>query len=289
MNLFKRTGRRFFKDHYYDRAAQTAYYLLVSILPFLIFMLSLISYFPVDQEAVLNFIEPFAPGESFTLIADNVRVILDEGKGRILSVSLISAFWVSSMAVQSLARTLNHAYGAPSKLPFLKGLARDLSITFLFMIIVPVSLLLPFAEQWLRWAADYLNVLDEWSGALYVWRIIKWGLGTLFIFLFFLVFFRVVPNQPIRFSTVLPGAILSTVGWQIASLLFGYYTAEVSYSRLYGQLSGIIVLVGWFYLTATIVLFSGLLNAEYLQRKQDIKYGMRSHPPKNTRLETDKT
>ncbi|WP_241536074.1 YihY/virulence factor BrkB family protein [Indiicoccus explosivorum] len=275
MDLFKKTVKRFFRDHYYDRAAQTAYYFLVSVIPFLIFMLSLVSYLPVNPDAVLNFIEPFAPGETLSLIEENVTDILSAGKGGILSISLIGAFWVGSMAVQSLARTLNAAYGAPSKLPFLKGLARDLGITLLFMFIIPVSLFLPFIEQSLKWAADYTGIFEEFTGTIYIWRTVKWGLGSIFIFLFFLVFYRIVPNQPTRIRSVLPGAILSTVAWQGASLLFGYYTESVSYSRLYGQLAGIIVLVGWFYLTATIVLFSGLLNAEYLRRRQERRFHAR--------------
>ena len=275
MNLVKQTIKRFFRDHYYDRAAQTAYYFLVSVIPFLIFMLSLISYLPVQPQAVLNFIEPFAPGETLTLIEENVNVILSSGKGGILSISLITAFWIGSMAVQSLARTLNEAYGAPRKIPFLKGLARDLGITLLFMFIIPVSLFLPFIEQGLRWAAAYTGLSEQFVGTVYIWRIVKWGLGSIFIFLFFLVFYRIVPNQPTHIRSVLPGAIISAVGWQVASLLFGYYTEGVSYSRLYGQLASIIVLVGWFYLTATIILFSGLLNAEYLRMRQERKFRTR--------------
>lgn len=269
MDVLKRTAARFFIERYYDRAAQTAYYLLLSTVPFLIFMLSLVGYFPVDQSAVLDFVKPFAPAETYSLIEENVRAILSEGRGGIVSISLIGAFWLSSMAVQSLSRTLNAAYGSRSTLPGWRKLLHSFGVTLLFMILVPVSLLLPFIEQALQWLASYVDVLEDWSVMFYVWQLVRWGLGSLFIFVFFLVFFSVVPNQPLRFFAVLPGAIVSTIGWQAVSWLFARYSMAFSYSQLYGQLSGIIILVLWFYLTASVVLFSGLLNAEYLKWKYE--------------------
>ena len=66
-----------------------------------------------------------------------------------------------------------------------------------------------------------------------------------------------------KFKEALPGALFSAIGWQLFSLMFGSYVSNVDYTRLYGQLSGIILLVIWFYLTAVIILLSGLLNAEW--------------------------
>ncbi len=262
MKLIARIFVRFFSERFFDEAAQTAYYLLLSILPFLLFILSLISYFPVDAQQILNFLKPFAPGDSFALIEDNVMNILSSGKGRVLSLSLLSAFWVSSMAVQALSRALNEANGIKSNLSYWKGLIRDLGVTLLFMALVPLILFLPFIESSLHWIVSRAGTLDDWRGWIYIWPTVKWGLGSIFLFLFFLLFFKIVPNERQTFREVWPGAILSAIGWQVVSLLFADYVASVNYTRLYGQLAGIIVLVLWFYLTAIVILLSGLLNAE---------------------------
>ena len=52
------------------------------------------------------------------------------------------------------------------------------------------------------------------------------------------------------------------IGWQLFSLGFGGYVSHVDYTMLYGQLSGIILLVLWFYSTAVIILLSSLLKTE---------------------------
>jgi membrane protein len=273
MKIAKRVFVRFFAERFFDEAAQTAYYLLLSVFPFLIFILSLISFFPVDAQQILDFLRPFAPGESFALIEDNVTNILAQDKGRVLSLSLIAAFWVSSMAIQALARTLNEANGMKSTLPYWKGLLRDLGVTLLFMTLVPLSLFLPFIESGLHWVVSRSGTLDDWQGWIYIWPVVRWGLGSVFLFLFFLLFYKILPNERLKLREVWPGALLSAVGWQVVSLLFADYVSNVNYTRLYGQLAGIIVLVLWFYLTAVVILLSGLLiaevrNARMLQAKR---------------------
>ncbi len=262
MQIIINVAIRFVKGRFFDQAAQTAYYLLLSLLPFLIFVLSLLSYFPVHEGVLFNLLRPFVPEASFSLIEENVRTVLRNDKGNVLYVSLIGAFWVSSMAVQSLARSLDLAYGTIRTYAFWKVLIRDLGITFLFMLIVPLSLFLPLIERALHEVVMYYDTIEEWQGWLYIWPNIKWGLGTLFLLLFFLFFYKIVPTGKVLFKEAFPGALFSAIGWQLFSLVFGSYVSNVDYTRLYGQLSGIILLVIWFYMTAVIILLSGLLNAE---------------------------
>lgn len=262
MKLIKNIFGRFFKERFFDEAAQTAYYLLLSVFPFLIFILSLVSYFPVEDQQILNFLRPFAPGNSFAFIEDNVTDILSADKGRVLSYSLLASFWISSMAVQALARALNQANNVQNRLPYWKGLLRDLGVTLLFMMIMPLLLFLPFIEEGLHWIVSKAGTIENWQGWIYIWPKVKWGLGSIFLFLFFLLFYIILANKRLTFRQVWPGALFSAVGWQVVSLLFAHYVAQVNYSRLYGQLGGIIVLVLWFYLTAVVILLSGLLNAE---------------------------
>ncbi|WP_353056542.1 YihY/virulence factor BrkB family protein [Sporosarcina luteola] len=260
--IVRNVAMRFFKERFFDQAAQTAYYLLLSMFPFLIFLFSLLSYLPVDEEMFLAFLRPFAPSEAYVIIEQNVRAIIFKVQGNVLYTSLAVAFWLSSVAVQSLARSLDQAYGYVRKYPFWKVLIRDLGVTLLFMLILSLSLFLPLIERALHEVVTYYDTVEQWRGWQTVWPMVKWGIGTLFLFLFFLLFYKVVPTGRMRVKEVLPGAIFSAIGWQLFSLFFGSYVANVDYTRLYGQLSGIILLVLWFYLTAVILMVSGLLNAE---------------------------
>lgn len=254
---------RFIKGRFFDQAAQTAYYLLLSMLPFLIFILSLLSLFPINDELLLDFLEPFVPIESFRLVENNVEEIVGRNKGNLIVTSLVLAFWISSIAVQSLGRSLDLAYGYVRSLPFWKVVIRDLGITLLFMVAIPLSLFLPFIMRFLRKLVAYSDTIGELSVWIYIWPNVKWGLGTLFLFIFFLLFYKVLPTGKVKLKEAIPGAAFAAFVWQLFSIVFGDYASNVDYTRLYGQLSGIILLVLWFYFTATIILFAGLLNAEW--------------------------
>lgn len=260
--VVQRVLSRFFKERFFDQAAQTAYYLLVSMLPFLIFILSLLSLFMSNEEMLLDFLQPFAPVEVFALIERNVWMILNQKQGNMIYISLLAVFWLSSVAVQSLARSLDLAYGYQRRSAFWRVLFRDLCITLLFMCVISLSLLMPLIEQMIQQAVERADSIQLWEGWLYTRSSIRWAMGSLFLFGFLLLFYQVVPSREVKMREAFPGALLSTIGWQAFALAFVKYASKVDYTMLYGQLSGIILLVLWFYSTAVILLFSGLFNAE---------------------------
>lgn len=260
--------KRFFKERFFDQAAQNAYYLLLSVLPFLLVVLSIVQFLPVEEASILALLRPFVPDESFQLIEQSVQSVLYKSHGKLLVLSVLAALWTTSVAVQSFARSLDMANRRLHQQPLWISIIRNLGVTILFMLIVPMSLFLPWIEKLMHTVIAYYDVLDAWEGWLYIWPNIKWGLGTFFLFLFFLLFYQLMPTGKMKWKEALPGALLSAFGWQLVSLLFGEYVSRVDYSRLYGQLAGIIMLVLWFYLTAVIIILSGLLNAEWKRRKR---------------------
>ncbi|GKV66534.1 MULTISPECIES: YihY/virulence factor BrkB family protein [Sporosarcina] len=262
--------KRFFNERFFDQAAQNAYYLLLSVLPFLLVVLSLVQFLPVQEASILALLRPFVPEESFQLIEQSVQSVIYKSHGKVLVISVLAALWTSSVAVQSFARSLDMANEKRLKQPFWLTFIRNIGVTILFMLVVPMSLFLPLIEKLLHRVIAYYDVLDAWQGWLYIWPNIKWGLGTIFLLIFFLLFYQLVPTGKMKWKEVLPGALFSAFGWQLVSLLFGDYVARVDYSRLYGQLAGIIMLVLWFYLTAVIIILSGLLNAEWKRRRRTV-------------------
>ncbi len=251
---------RFFAERFYDQSAQMAYYFMLSLFPFLIFLFSLMGYLQVNPDHILEMIEPFAPVETFTVVRNTLENILAKSRGELLSFSLIAAFWLASMAIQSLVRSLNKAYKIRRKqLFFLHGMISDLILTLGFMIILSSSLLVPIIEDIVRtFVLTKVTVGALWY---YLWFLTRWGLGTLFLFLFFTVLYEIVPSIRLPWKKVIPGAIFATIGWQVVSIGFSKYVALSNYSEFYGQLGSIIVLMVWFYLTAVVLLLGGLINA----------------------------
>lgn len=251
---------RFFAERFYDQSAQMAYYLMLSLFPFFIFIFSLVSFLPVNIESILMFVEPFAPRETFEVIRETLENVLENDSNQWLPLSLIAAFWLSSMAIQSMVRSLNKAYKVRRDHSFfLQGIVSDLLLTLGFMIILSLSLLVPIVEEFIR--TFVLPKIKVKEILFELWFIIKWGIGTVFLYIFFLIVYKVVPSIRLPWGKVFPGAIFATIGWQVVSILFSNYVSISSYSMFYGQLGNIIVLMVWFYLTAVVLLIGGLINA----------------------------
>lgn len=260
---------RFFGERYYDQAAQTAYYLMLSLFPFLIFVLSLLNFLPINLDSLLLFIEPYAPGNTYAFIEQNVSRILQGNQGGVLSISLLSAFWLASMAVQSLARSFAAAYEKNTARPFWQTLLHDLGVTAIFMIMIPISLFVPIIEKGILWFVAQAGELETWSSWITIWPVLKWITGSIFLFLFFLFFYQLLPKKRLSIRTLVPGALFATLAWQFISWLYGQIVGYVAYSELYGQLAGIIILLIWLYLSSAVLLIGGLINAASYQRKKE--------------------
>lgn len=258
---------RFWEDRFYDLSAQMAYYFMLSMIPFLIFVFSLIRFLPFDSDNVLLMIEPFAPANTYGIIRSTLHSLLYDGQGQWLPISLLASFWLASMAVQSLVRTLNHAYQFTRQQSFLEALLYDLFLTLGFMVVLSFSLFVPIIEQVIHtFVVTRAEVPALWGQ---MWKFVKWGMGTGFLFIFFLLLYKIVPSIKLSWRKVMPGALFAALGWQGVSLMFSYYVALGNYSKIYGQLGSIIVLMTWFYLTAVVLLIGGLINAEVYHKNSE--------------------
>lgn len=258
--------KRFFNDRFHDQSAQMAYFFMLAIFPFLIFVVSLLSYLPIYSGDVLTVIEPFAPEGSYHLIKSNLITILDQQQTKLASFSFIATFWIASMAVQSLVRAMNDAYYIVRKERFFIALFKDMILTAILMATLAISLLVPIGEEIGRiFLAKNVDLLP---GFYQSWIVLKWAIGSIYLFLFFILFYKYVPSSKIRALTTLPGALFATAGWQCASLGFSYYVSLADYSQLYGQLGSIVVLLIWFYLTAAVLLTGALFNAAFIAKRK---------------------
>jgi membrane protein len=92
-------------------AAQLAYYLLFAVLPFLLFVTALLGFLPIPNlmERLIAGLAMVLPGEAVTLLQDNIRQLVTEQKGGLLSFGILAALWSSSSAVVAITAALNQA------------------------------------------------------------------------------------------------------------------------------------------------------------------------------------
>ncbi|WP_226669968.1 YihY/virulence factor BrkB family protein [Metabacillus litoralis] len=268
-SFLKELFDRFTNDEVPGLSAQLSYFFLLSLFPFLIFLITLLGYLPISQEDVLNTIQEFAPGESMQLINETLDQILNNKNGGLLSFGIIATLWSASNGINAIVRAFNRAYDVKESRSFIvaRGMAIVLTIGMVFVIVV--ALLLPvFGKEIGLFIASNFGFSDLF---LTIWNTLRWLVSGIILFIVFSALYFIAPNKKLHIKDGLPGAIAATIGWIVASLAFSYYVGNfANYSATYGSIGGIIVLMIWLYLSGMIIILGGELNAILYKRKRAV-------------------
>lgn len=258
--------QRMIDEHVPGLAAQTAYYFLLSLFPFLIFTVTLLPYVGITTEGVLELVAQYFPEKSLVLIEDNLRDVLDDRRGDLLSVGVLATIWSASNGINALIRSLNHAYGVEENRNFFAARGIAILLTFAMLFVIVVALLLPVFGKVIGEFFFSTFHLSEYF--LRVWNIIRWLISFSVIVSVLIFLYYVAPNKKINWKDVIVGALFATVGWQLSSFAFSFYIDHfANFTATYGGLGGIIILMIWFYLLAFIVIIGGIINAVLHDRR----------------------
>jgi membrane protein len=258
--------KRFIDDDVMGLAAQLAFFFLLSLFPFLLFTMTMLSYLPISVDDVLNIVSKYAPGEAMKIVETNLRSILDVHRGGLLSVGIIVTIWSASNGINAVINALNRAYDVKESRPYLLARLMAIILTIAMIVVIIIALLLPvFGETIGLFVFSHFGLSTTF---LTVWNAIRWLLSFLVIITVFACLYYFAPNKRLPFNEVLIGAFVATLGWQVVSLAFSYYVTNFgNFTAMYGSIGGIIILMFWFYLSAMILIFGGILNATIYKLK----------------------
>jgi membrane protein len=261
--LARRVIREIQHDDCTGRAAELAYYFLFALFPFFLFLTTLLGYLPVPNllDRILELLAQFLPGEALTLIQDNVRQLVTDQRGGLLSFGFLAALWTSSSAITAVMEGLNRAYEVEEERPFWKvrGLAVLLTIGLSLLIIVAM-ILLTFGPQIGGWIAGYMGL-----GSLFevAWNLLRWPVVVCFLIFAMAVLYYVGPDVEQEWKWITPGSVWAVLGWIVAALGFAFYVNNFgSYNKTYGSIGAVIVLLTWMYVAGFIILVGGEINSE---------------------------
>lgn len=247
--------------------AQLAYFLLLSLFPMLIFLMTLIPYLNLQQEQVFDFLADVMPGEVYSLIEGTLSEVLTNQNGGLLSVGVLGTIWSASKGVDALMKGLNKAYDVDGRAGF-KNRLLSLVFTVALVAVIIVALVFPvFGQQIGHIIFGYLGVEESFES---MWTFIRWITPPALIVVTLMAMYWIVPNTDprLKFISVFPGAIFATLGWVALTYGFSFYINNFgNYSATYGSIGGVIILMLWLYFTGMILIFGGLINATMHRRQ----------------------
>ena len=254
------------KDDAAGLAAQLSYYFMLSLFPMLLFLLSLLPLFKIDRNKIVNMITQNAPASTADLLSGIIEDIMKNASGSILSVGLILALWSASNGMTALMNAFNVAYDVEDgRNPIVLKLISVL-FTVIMGVVFIIALILPVFGQQIGHLLFGPLGLD--SQVKWIFSILRFLLPFIIIFVLFATLYALAPNIKIKFKSVLPGALFASVVWILGTAGFGFYVSNfANYSKTYGSIGGIIVLMLWLFITGFIIIVGAEINAIINQRR----------------------
>ncbi|MEK4007843.1 YihY/virulence factor BrkB family protein [Paenibacillus sp. FSL H3-0333] len=247
-------------------AAQLTYYLILSLFPFLIFIMTLIGYANISLEKNIGQLEQIMPAEAISIIEE---ILQDVSAGRsqtLLSFGMLATLWAASKGINAIIKGLNRAYEIDESRVFwkIRGIALLATLTIGFVVLL--SILLLVLGSWLK--TQVFLLVDLPYGFQKLWDLLQYAIPLLVMFIVFTLLYWIAPSRRLALREVMPGALFTTIGWITTSILFSVYVNQFSdFSKTYGSLGGVTVLLIWLYISSFIILAGGEINAVLLNRK----------------------
>lgn len=265
-NFFSYLVYRIGKDDASGLSAQLSYYFMLSLFPMLLFLLSIVPVVGVKQSTIRDLIKDHVPSDYAPQVSSIIGDIMDNASGGLLSIGLIAALWSASNGMTALMNAFNVAYDVEDSRNFVVAKLYSVLFTLAMIIVMPVALVLPtFGQQIGDLLFGPLGLGDQ---VKWLFDTIRFVLPVIVVLIAFMVLYTLAPNVKIKLLSVIPGAIFATIVFLGGSYLFGFYISNfANYSKTYGSIAGIIILMLWLYITGFIIIIGAEINAIFHQRK----------------------
>ena len=262
--LLKRTVKEIIADDVFNLAAQQAYYFFFSLFPAMLAVISLASFFPVENlmDEIIRMLGRVAPPDVITIVTEQIGKIASSNAGGLLTFAFLLTVWSSSAALMSMTSTLNAAYDITENRPWWKVRLIAIGLTLGLAVFILVSMTLIIAGPTL--AERVANALHLGVAFKWTWMVLQWPLVFALVATAIAMVYYFAPDAEQEWVWITPGSILATALWILVSVGFKMYLSRFdTYSvETYGTIAGVMVLLLWFYLSGVAILIGAELNAE---------------------------
>ncbi len=261
--LFRRAVTGFLAHEALQYAGSMAYFAVLSIFQLLVLAVVIGSYVLGEGEArriVVEQVEAGSPldGEVIGGVIDSVI----ESRGGMTIISIAFLLWGALGLFSALSTGIARVFENTPPRGFLQDKLVGLLLMGLTGLLAVASLAIGIVTGIVQEAAS--DVLDRVpGGGTAVW-LIGFAVPIILIFVAFWIVYRVVPNRPVTWREVLPGAIVATVLWTVLRYGFTYYATNIAnYESAFGPISTGITLIVFLYFASVILLLGAQIAEAY--------------------------
>ena len=253
----------FIDGDFFGLAAQISFYLLSTFFPMALMVFTAASAISLNYTDAMFKVLALLPNKAETLIT-SMLVSHRESAMVIASTAVVSLSTMSGL-ILTAEKALIRFYQIENTRSF--WMSWIMSIFFavlIFISLIAIFSLIIFGRIIGTAISTYIN----YPQAITLWNISRFAVIIIFIAFVVSALYKTLPTIKLKLWDVLPGALITTVAWYAASMLFALYVNNFpQYEIIYGSLAGFVCMIMWIYMTGVILLAGAKINALVYRRK----------------------
>ena len=240
-------------------AANTGYFIILSVFPALLLILSGLRFTGLSVDTLLEILGMVLPQALMGTARELVYSVYENASGAVAGLSALTALWSSSRGVYGLLVGLNTIYGVSEDRGYFYTRAISILYTFAFEVVILLTLVLHVFGGTL--ASFFQGIPNPAIQKLMNILDLRFGVLLVLQSLLFTLMFMIFPNRRNGFWESLPGGLFACIGWMLFSNLYSLYVTHFpSYANIYGSVYAIAISMLWLYCCLEIIFFGGALN-----------------------------
>lgn len=258
-----RLGMEFFgkmtDDHVTAYSAMSAYFMLMSFVPFIMLLLLLSAYLPFSTQDVMNLMTNSSIVKENAFLMNILQEIYSHSSTTIMGFTIISILWSASKGVWAIIKGLNSVYDIEeTRNPIWLRLIAILYTLFFTVIIIVSLIFLVFGTTIYQYILNHYPLLAPIAHGIMDFK----SFFSIFVLtIFFLMLYIIIPARKTTIKNELIGAIFSSLGWSLFSFGFSIYVSRFSnYTSIYGGLGAVLLFLLWLYMIMYIMFMGAEIN-----------------------------
>jgi len=252
----------FAADHGLTLAAALSYYLVISLFPLILLLLSISGLMLQDvgaQGLIIRQVTQYLPGSEIIVSQTMNTVIL--ARGPLAWLAALGLLWTTLGMFSVVDQAINTAWRVTTRRGYLRTKLISLTMFGALSALLLLSVAVTRALHLIA-ASPLVARLESIPGGPWLWTVAGASVSILGAAAGFILLYRFLPSTPVRWAEVWPAGLLVAALWEAGKWGFLWYLSVADYSSIYGQIGTVVALLVWGYVSGIVLIWGAELGSE---------------------------